>query len=74
MTTTYTNSKGQKVEIASMHYAHLVSAHAKAEREYDAEEDESGERAAEIAAMKADIERRDAEYALQEEGEGDGGA
>lgn len=67
MTTTYTTSRGEQIEIATMHTAHLISAHAKAEREYDPEADEGGERQAEIAAMKADIERRDLERAAEDD-------
>lgn len=75
MTTTYTNSKGQKVEIASMAYPHLVSAHKKAvaseERKHThahlmGEQYENAEREAEIEAMAAEIARRDAAYAEQQ--------
>ena len=75
MTTTYTNSKGQKVEIASMAYPHLVSAHKKAvaseERKHThahlmGEQYENAEREVEIEAMAAEIARRDAAYAEQQ--------
>ena len=76
MTTEYTNSKGEKVEIASMAYPHLVSAHKKAvaseERRHThahlmGEEYENPEREAEIDALAAEIARRDAAYAEQQE-------
>lgn len=57
MTTHYLNSKGQPVEIKSMIYHHLVSAHAKLVRE---RVDDS--RDAEIAAMAARIAELDAEH------------
>lgn len=75
--TTYTDSKGQKVEIAGMAYPHLVSAHKKAvaseERKHTTamnfDEDYSNpEREAEIDAMAAEIKRRDEAYAEQTEG------
>lgn len=75
MTTTYTSSKGEKVEIASMAYQHLVSAHKKAvaseERRHThahlmGEEYENAEREAEIDALAAEIARRDAAYAEQQ--------
>jgi hypothetical protein len=71
----YTDSKGQKVEIASMHYAHLVSAHAKLlrteERKHETAvnsgyEYDNPEADAEIDAMKAEIDRRDAARAEEE--------
>lgn len=75
MTTTYTNSKGQKVEIETMLTPHLKNAHAKAVRteeelreEYPQHHDT--EREAEIEAMRVEIEKRDAEYAAQQEAEG----
>lgn len=72
MTTEYTNSKGEKVEIASLSYPHLVNAHKKAvaseERRHThahlmGEEYDNPEREAEIDAMAAEIARRDAAYA-----------
>lgn len=83
MTTTYTDSKGNAVEIATMEYRHLVNSHAKAvrteERKHqdaaDAGEDyDNPGREAEITAMAAEIAKRDAEYAAQQEGAGDGTA
>lgn len=71
MTDSYTNSKGQLVVIAEMLTPHLRNAHAKAEREYNADEDLGGWRAAEIEAMRVDLERRDAEYAAEQEGQAD---
>ncbi len=66
MTTFYVNSKGQDVEIASMAYPHLCSAHAKLVREQ-----RDGLRQAEIDAMAAEIAARDeahtAEQAAQAE-------
>lgn len=59
--TFYNNSKGQDVEIASMAYPHLASAHAKLVREQ-----RDGLRQTEIDAMGAELERRDAERALAE--------
>ena len=66
MITHYNGSKGP-VEIAAMAYPHLVSAHAKLVRERlnDSRDDE-------IAAMAADIERRDAEYAAEQKVSGGG--
>ena len=72
MTTTYTNSKGEKVEIASLSYPHLVNAHKKAvaseERKHhhayvNGETYENPEAEAMIDAMKAEIDRRETEYA-----------
>jgi hypothetical protein len=57
MTTHYTRSNGAQVEIASMIYHHLVSAHAKLVRE---RVDDS--RDAEIEAMAARIAELDAEH------------
>ena len=74
--TTYTNSQGQKVEIASMAFPHLVSAHKKAvaseERRHThavamGEHYENVEREAEIDAMAAEIAKREAAYAEQQE-------
>lgn len=66
MVTHYNGSKGP-VEIASMAYPHLTAAHAKLVRERinDSRDDE-------IAAMAADIERRDAEYAAEQTVSGGG--
>ena len=65
--TFYVNSKGQDVEIASMAYPHLCSAHAKLAREQ-----RNGLRQTEIDAMAAEIAARDeahaAELAAQAEG------
>lgn len=74
MTTTYTDSKGQPVEIASMAYNHLVSAHKKAvaseERKHQTAYNQgtsydNPEREAEIDAMAAEIKRRDEAYAAE---------
>jgi hypothetical protein len=68
MTSTYTDSKGNAVPIASMVYNHLKSAHAKAvkvedlAREVDPDHRDE-QRLAEIEAMRLEIERRDAAYA-----------
>lgn len=76
MTTEYTNSKGEKVGISSLSYPHLVNAHKKAvaseERRHThahlmGEEYENAEREAEIDALAAEIARRDAAYAEQQE-------
>jgi len=61
MTTIYNGSKGP-VEIATMAYRHLVSAHAKLIRD-----GLEKERAPEIAAMAARIAELDAEYAASQE-------
>lgn len=64
--TFYVNSKGEDVEIASMAYPHLVSAHAKLVREQ-----RDGLRQKEIDAMAAEIAARDVQRAEAEEaGEG----
>lgn len=64
--TTYVNSRGQDVEIASMAYPHLCSAHAKLIREQ-----RDGLRQKEIDAMAAEIAARDVQRAEAEEaGEG----
>jgi hypothetical protein len=60
MTTHYTNSKGKPVAIADMFYPHLANAHAKLLREEPHRTDE-------IAAMGAELARRDAEQAEQQE-------
>lgn len=71
----YTNSKGAKVEISTMAYPHLVSAHKKAvateERKHhsaylDGTTYENKEREAEIDAMAAEIKRRDEAYAAEQ--------
>ncbi len=67
MTKMYVNSKGQDVEIASMAYPHLCSAHAKLVREQ-----RDGLRQAEIDAMAAEIAIRDEAHdsqAAEAEGE-----
>lgn len=56
--TFYVNSKGQDVEIASMAYPHLCSAHAKLVREQ-----RDGLRQDEIDAMAAEIAARDEAHA-----------
>lgn len=72
MTKHYTDSKGESVEIASMAYPHLVSAHKKAvateERKHqtahiNGTDYENPEREAEIDAMSAEIERRNEAFA-----------
>lgn len=66
--THYTDSKGQKVKIATMDYVHLTNAHAKAvrteERKHEdamnrGEDYSNPEREAEIEAMAAEIAHRD---------------
>lgn len=73
--THYTNSKGESVEIASMAYPHLVSAHKKAvateERKHQSAhlngtEYDNPEREAEIDAMAAEIAKRDEAYAAEQ--------
>ena len=75
MTIHYTDSKGQAVEIATMAYQHLVSAHKKAvateERKHhraylDGTTYENKEREAEIDAMAAEIAKRDEAYAEEQ--------
>lgn len=66
MITHYHGSKGP-VEIASMAYPHLTSAHAKLLRD---RADDS--RDAEIEAMQRDILRRDAEYEAEQAASGGG--
>lgn len=61
--THYNNSKGVDVLIADMAYPHLASAHAKLVREQS-----DGLRQSEIDAMAAELARRDAERASEEEG------
>lgn len=75
--TTYTASNGDSLVIADMVYNHLKSALAKAirteERMHENDPDYRNDaREAEIAAMAADLARRDAEYAAQQEAEGNG--
>jgi hypothetical protein len=70
--TTYTNSKGEAVEIASMAYPHLKSAHAKAVKVEDLAREvrpdhRDDQRQAEIDAMAAEIARRDEAYAAEQE-------
>lgn len=72
MTSIYTNSKGEPVEIATMAYPHLKSAHAKAvraeERAHENDPDYRNDaREAEITAMAEEIARRDAAYAAEQE-------
>lgn len=76
MTTTYTDSKGNAVEIASMAFPHLKSALAKAirteERRHEGDPNyENPDREAEIAAMTAEVAKRDAAYAAEQEAAGD---
>ena len=68
MTRFYTSSKGESVEIASMVYNHLKSAHDKAVRTEERKHDEAfrsgeaysnDEREGEISAMAAELARRD---------------
>lgn len=75
MTTTYTDSKGNAVDIASMAYPHLKSAHAKAIRTEEralqtaierGEEYTNDAREAEISAMAAEIARRDEAFAAEQ--------
>ena len=75
MTRFYTSSNGQAVEIATMAYPHLVSAHKKAvateERKHhsahlDGTTYENKEREAEIDAMAAEIAKRDEAYAAEQ--------
>lgn len=74
MTGAYTNSKGEPVEIATMAYPHLKSAHAKAVKvealacEVDPDHRDE-QREGEIEAMAAEIERRDAAYAAEQAAE-----
>lgn len=58
--TFYVNSKGLDVEIASMAYPHLCSAHAKLVREQ-----RDGLRQTEIDAMAAEIAARDEAHAAE---------
>lgn len=69
MTKMYVNSKGQDVEIASMAYPHLCSAHAKLVREQ-----RDGLRQAEIDAMAAEIAIRDEAHAASQAAEAGGEA
>lgn len=73
--TTYTNSKGEIVEIASLAYPHLVNAHKRAvSREERCHthaaamgEDYTNDQAeAEISAMAAEIAKRDDAYAKEQ--------
>ena len=77
MTTFYTNSKGESVEIATLPYPHLVNAHKKAvaseERKHhtafiNGTTYENKEREAEIDAMDAEIKRRDDAFSKTNEG------
>lgn len=61
MSVTYVNSRGQDVEIASMAYPHLCSAHAKLVREQ-----RDGLRQTEIDAMAAEIAVRDEAHAAEQ--------
>lgn len=76
MSAYYTDSKGASVEIATMAFPHLISAHKKAvaseERKHThahamGEDYDNPAREAEIDAMKAEIDRREVEYAAQQE-------
>jgi hypothetical protein len=58
MTTHYHSSSRGPVEIATMHHSHAVNALAKLERE-----DPDGERSAERDALRAHIDRLEAEQA-----------
>ena len=69
MTKMYVNSKGQDVEIASMAYPHLCSAHAKLVREQ-----RDGLRQAEIDAMAAEIAIRDEAHAAPQAADAGGEA
>lgn len=73
--THYTDSKGQSVEIATMAYPHLVSAHKKAvateERKHhsahlNGTEYSNPEREAEIDALAAEIAKRDKASAAEQ--------
>lgn len=71
MTTTYTNSAGEPVEIATMAYPRLKSALAKAirteERRHESDPNYRNDaREAEIAAMTAELAKRDAAYAAEQ--------
>lgn len=66
MSATYVNSKGQDVEIASMAYPHLCSAHAKLVREQ-----RDGLRQTEIDAMRAELEAREIKRVAAEEADED---
>lgn len=68
--THYTSSKGDKIEIASMAYLYLVSAHKKAvateERKHEwaaanGQEYSNPDREAEIDALAAELKRREEE-------------
>ena len=70
MTTEYTNSKGEKVEIAKMVYNHLKAAHDKAvraeERRHEnavarGETYENDQRESEIESMAAELAKRNLE-------------
>lgn len=69
MTKMYVNSKGQDVEIASMAYPHLCSAHAKLVRDQ-----RDGLRQAEIDAMATEIATRDEAHAAAQAAEAEGAA
>lgn len=73
--THYTDSKGAKVEISTMAYPHLTSAHKKAVASEERKHNtaylggttyENAEREAEIDAMAAEIKRRDETYAAEQ--------
>lgn len=75
MTTFYTNSKGESVEIASLPYPHLVNAHKKAVASEEPKHHtafingttyENAEREAEIDALAAEIAKRDEAYAAEQ--------
>lgn len=75
MTTFYTNSKGESLEISSLPYPYLVNAHKKAvaseERKHHSAHIEgttydNPEREAEIDAMAAEIAKRDEAYAAEQ--------
>jgi hypothetical protein len=67
--TFYVNSKGQDVEIASMAYPHLCSAHAKLVRDQ-----RDGLRQTEIDAMAAEIAARDEAHAAELVAQAEGAA
>jgi hypothetical protein len=75
MTTFYTNSKGESLEISSLPYPYLVNAHKKAvaseERKHhtafiNGTTYENEEREAEIDALAAEIAKRDEAYAAEQ--------
>lgn len=72
MTDHYTASSGEKLLIAAMAYSYLKNAHAKAvraeERKHENDPDYRNDaREAEIAAMAAEITRRDEAFKAEQE-------